>query len=108
MLEYMIVHYTENGKDVFGKSRRKIRDARARVAIDRTLLNVERGNFGEHKPCREGVWEFVINYGAGYRVYYSLIGKTVVLLLLAGDKSTQQRDIDKAVTYLMKYKEEHS
>lgn len=65
------------------------------------------GNFGEHKPCRSGVWELKIYYGAGYRVYYSIAGFTVVLLLCAGDKRTQQKDIDRAVSYLDKYEEEH-
>lgn len=44
------------------------------------------GNFGDHKPCREGVWELRIDQGAGYRVYYSLISGEIILLLLAGDK----------------------
>ena len=50
------------------------------------------------------VAELVIDYGAGYRVYYSIAGKTIILLLCAGDKSTQQKDIDKAVEYLQKFK----
>lgn len=104
---YRIVHYRENGKDIFQEWRDKLRDTRAKIAIDRTLLNVEQGNFGTHKPCYSGVWELVIDYGPGYRIYYSLIGKTIILLLCAGTKRGQQRDIDKAVEYLKKYKEEH-
>ena len=105
--EYSIVHYRENGKDIFQEWRNKLRDTRAKVAIDRTLLNVEKGNFGEHKSCREGVRELIIDFGPGYRVYYSITGKTIVLILCAGDKRTQQKDINKAVEYLKKYKEEH-
>ena len=105
--QYEIVHYRENGRDIFGEWLNGLRDKRAQSAIYRHLDRVEEGNFGEHRPCRSGVWELVINYGAGYRIYYSMIGKTVVLLLCAGDKSTQQRDINKAVEYLKKYKEEY-
>lgn len=75
--------------------------------IYRRVDGVENGNFGEHKPCRGGVWELIIDYGPGYRVYYSIVGKTVVLLLCAGDKSTQQKDINRAIEYLRRYKEEH-
>jgi len=45
-----------------------------------------------------------IDYGPGYRVYYALNGKTVVLLLLGGDKSTQEKDILQAKTYWEDYK----
>lgn len=104
---YTIVHYTENGRDIFGQWRNKLRDIRAKIAIDRAIINMEKGNFGVHRFCRDSVSELVINTGPGYRVYYSIIGKTIILLLCGGDKSTQQRDIDKAVDYLKKYKEEH-
>ena len=105
--QYSIIHYREKGRDFFDEWRNKIRDTRTKIAIDRTLFNVEKGNLGEHKPCRSGVWELIINYGPGYRIYYSIIGKTIILLLCAGDKRTQQKDIDRAIEYLRKYKEEH-
>ncbi|HFL9102181.1 TPA: type II toxin-antitoxin system RelE/ParE family toxin, partial [Escherichia coli] len=60
-------------------------------------------NFGDHKPCREGVWELRIDQGAGYRVYYSLVDGEVVLLILAGDKRTQDADIDEAIRCLKDY-----
>ena len=104
---YTIVHYTENGKDIFGEWRNKLRDTRAKIAIDRAIINAEKGNFGVHRFCRDGVSELVIDTGPGYRVYYSMTGKTVILLLCAGDKRSQQRDINKAVEYLKKYKGEH-
>lgn len=61
------------------------------------------GNFGDHKPCREGVWELRVDQGAGYRVYYSLVNGEVILLLLAGDKRTQDTDIDEAIRCLKDY-----
>ena len=104
---YTIVHYTENGRDIFGEWIKSLKDKRGQSAIYRRLDRAEEGHLGEHRPCRSGVWELVINYGAEYRVYYSITGKTIILLLCGGDKSTQQRDINKAVDYLKKYKEEH-
>ena len=67
--------------------------------------------FGSDSPtslkqfCRDGVWELIIDHGPGYRVYYSMIGGVVVLLLCAGSKSTQNRDISRAVKYLKRHKE---
>ena len=52
-----------------------------------------------------GVLQLKIDYGPGYRVYYALNGKTVVLLLLGGDKSTQGKDILQAKTYWKDHKE---
>ena len=69
---------------------------------------MEDGNFGDHKFCRDGVNELKIHVGAGYRVYYSVIENIVVLLLCGGSKSTQQRDIDKAVKYLQNFKKENN
>ena len=105
--QYRVVHYRENGRDIFEDWLKALKDKKGAVAIDRVVKRIENGHFGEHKPCREGVWELIIDYGPGYRVYYSIIGKTVVMLLCAGDKRTQQKDINRAIEYLRKYKEEH-
>jgi putative addiction module killer protein len=66
--------------------------AQARIAyrIDRLLL----GNFGDVQPVGEGVSELRVHYGPGYRVY--LIKRRDVILLCGGDKSSQDRDIEKA------------
>ncbi len=61
------------------------------------------GNFGDHKPCRDGVWELRIDQGPGYRVYYSLLRNEIVLLLLGGDKKAQSDDIDQAIDCLKDY-----
>ena len=66
--------------------------ARIQIRIDRVLL----GNFGDVKPVGEGVSELRIDYGPGYRVYFTQRGKTLVLLLCGGDKSTQKSDIAEA------------
>ena len=106
MKSYEVIHYTENGRDIFNDWYRSLRDMRGRAAIDRTLARVELGNFGTHHHCRDGVWELIIDYGPGYRIYYCLAGKRVVLLLCGGTKRGQNRDIDQAVEYLKKFKGE--
>jgi len=57
------------------------------------------GNFGDHKPVGEGVYELRLFFGPGYRIYFSKHGNTVVLLLCGGNKSSQRDDIEKARQY---------
>jgi putative addiction module killer protein len=54
------------------------------------------GNPGDFKPLGGGVTELRIDYGPGYRVYYTDTGKEIVILLCGGDKSAQSADIEKA------------
>lgn len=78
---------------------KRLRDGQAKVAVARRVIRIEQGKFGDHKFCREGVWELRIDVGPGYRVYYALSGRRVVLLLCGGDKRTQGADIARAVDY---------
>lgn len=73
-----------------------LRDIRARARIQVRLDRLARGNAGDHKSVGGGVVELRIDYGAGYRVYYTFRGQTIIFLLIGGDKSTQQTDIDMA------------
>ena len=72
------------------------KDGRARilVRIDRLV----HGNPGSHRNLTDGIAELRIDFGPGYRVYYSLQGSTLLLLLAGGDKSSQQRDIAVALS----------
>ncbi len=100
-----IKHYVDgNGRDPFGNWRARVRDIKARIAIDRRIMRVELGNFGDHKSLRDGVWELRIDAGPGYRVYYAKAGLTVVLLLLGGDKRSQDADVDRAYDYWRDWK----
>lgn len=56
------------------------------------------------RPCRAGVYELRIHWGAGYRVYYARVGKAVILLLAGGDKRTQDADIERSIGYLQDFK----
>ncbi|MDH6303064.1 putative addiction module killer protein [Polynucleobacter sphagniphilus] len=74
-----------------------IKDLRAKVAIARRIERAENGNLGDVKPVGAGVSEMRIDMGAGYRVYFTMREKIVVILLAGGTKSTQQKDIKKAI-----------
>ncbi len=100
-----IVHYvTASGVDVYQEWLDGIRDVRTRVRIARSVDRVRQGNLGDHKFERDGVWEIRLDFGPGYRIYYSKTGDTVVLLLAGGDKSTQDKDLRTAVANLQDYK----
>lgn len=101
---YDIEHYcTADGKDIFQEYLDAMRDVRAHVSILRRIDRVRQGNFGDHKSCREGVLELRIDVGQGYRVYYTIVATKLVLLLCAGDKKSQDGDIDRAVVCKMDY-----
>ena len=74
-----------------------LRDIHARA---RVLTRVERlaaGNPGDVRPVGEGVSELRIDYGPGYRVYFTMRGHTLIILLAGGDKRTQATDIKTAL-----------
>ena len=95
---------TKDGREPFTEW---LKSLRSREAKARVLVRLERlaiGNFGDCKPCREGVKELRIHYGKGYRIYFAQIGQSAILLLAAGDKQTQDADITQAVEYLREFK----
>jgi len=97
---YEIRHYlTKSEKDLFMEWHGQLRDTKVKIAVDRRVNRMELGNFGDHKPCRSGVWELRIDVGPGYRIYYAIAGTQVILLLCGGDKRTQDADIDRACAY---------
>ena len=75
----------------------KLKDMRARIAIVRRIERVQSGNLGDVKSVGESVYEIRIDMGPGYRLYYMMRGDEIIILLVGGDKSTQQRDIEKAI-----------
>lgn len=95
---YEIRHYlTKDKRDLYLDWLKRVRSPIAKISIVKRVNRIEEGNFGDHKFCRDGVWEMRIDVGAGYRVYYALSGARIVLLLCGGDKSTQNADLDRAV-----------
>ena len=75
--------------------------ARIQVRVDRLVY----GNPGLHRHLSDGVSELKIDVGPGYRVYYTIRGTRLLLLLAGGDKSTQQRDIVHAIRLSRNYQE---
>jgi putative addiction module killer protein len=74
----------------------------------RILMRVERligGNPGQHRNLTGGVSELKVDFGPGYRVYYSLRGERLLLLLVGGDKSSQSKDIELALRLAKNFKE---
>jgi putative addiction module killer protein len=80
----------------FDKWLKKLRDKTARAKILFRLQRVELGNLGDIKAVSHGITEMRIPHGKGYRIYYKIVEKQVILLLIGGDKSTQEKDIEKA------------
>jgi len=97
---YQLTDYlTEDGRDPMKDWLASLADRQARARIMVRLQRMTTGNFGDCKPLVDGVWELRIDYGPGYRVYYTRAGKELVLLLIGGDKRKQQADIDTATAY---------
>jgi putative addiction module killer protein len=83
----------------------RLRDLKGRARI---LMRVDRlihGNPGDHRNLTGGVSELRIDFGPGYRVYYTQKGERLLLLLVGGDKSTQSKDIAKAIRLATEYQE---
>jgi putative addiction module killer protein len=77
----------------------------ASAKIVRALSRIEQGNLSNIKGVGEGVLEYRIDFGPGYRIYFGRDGETVVVLLTGGTKKRQQRDIDAAHAYWRDYKQ---
>ena len=89
-------YVTAAGRNVFQAWFDGLHDRQAQLRIQVRLDRLERGLFGDVKLCGEGVSELRIDWGPGYRVYFGRVGRRVVLLLMGGDKRTQDADIKRA------------
>ncbi len=98
---YSIEYYVaEDGKKPFKDWLENLRDVRARAKIRVRIDRVRLGNLGEKKHISQEVNELRIDYGPGYRVYFGLEENRMILLLAGGDKSSQKKDIARAIEYL--------
>jgi putative addiction module killer protein len=75
----------------------RLRDSTARARILVSLRRLALGNPGDVRPVGSGLSELRIDHGPGYRVYFTRRGAVLILILCGGDKSTQQRDIQRAI-----------
>jgi putative addiction module killer protein len=75
----------------------RLKDLKAKAIINTRLRRIElNGNMGDYKTISENVTELHFDYGSGYRIYLSVRGTIILILLLGGRKDTQERDIKKA------------
>ena len=84
-----------------------LKDRRAAVRVQIRIDRLACGNAGDVKSVGDGVSEMRIDYGPGYRVYFTRRGPVVVVLLCGGDKSTQDADIKAAKRIAALWKAEH-
>jgi putative addiction module killer protein len=99
MVRRVEVFETADGRRPFSESIEAIRD---RLAVGKIRIRVRRatlGNLGSHRGVGEGVVELRIDFGPGYRVYIGLEGDELIVLLCAGDKASQDKDIARAREY---------
>jgi putative addiction module killer protein len=89
----MRVRVTEIYRDWINALKDRAVRARIQVRVDRLV----HGNPGRHRNLTDGVSELKIDFGPGYRVYYTERGGELIVLLAGGDKSSQQRDIRTAI-----------
>ncbi len=99
----VIIYADENGVEPFTDWLNGLRDPRTRRRILQRITRVQSGNYGDYKPLQEGVLELRLDFGPGYRIYFGEHGKTLVVLLSGGDKSTQNKDIETAKIYWKEY-----
>lgn len=102
----IIFYTTKNGRQPFAYWLEKL-DAKSKVIIICRLARIRVGNFGDCKPISGAynLWELRIDFGPGYRIYFGKKERRVIVLLIGGDKSSQNRDISKAKNYWFEYGE---
>ena len=93
---------------VFDNWLSSLKDKTGKARIAHRIRAAEAGNFGDCKPVGEGVSEMRVHVGSGYRVYYTRVGEVVYLLLLGGNKSSQSRDIKRAIELSQELRKEYN
>ncbi|MEI6791556.1 MAG: type II toxin-antitoxin system RelE/ParE family toxin [Myxococcaceae bacterium] len=96
-----------DGEKPFAKWFKKLKNVQAKAAILTRITKISTvGSFGTYEYLTGGVFELKFDIGPGYRVYFGLDNDVFVLIILGGDKSSQDRDIKKAKTLWQMYLEE--
>jgi putative addiction module killer protein len=103
-MTYTLREYMESNRSPFAEWFNRL-DAVTAARVDRCMRRMEAGNFGDSKALKGGIHELRLAFGPGYRVYYGIEGKTLVILLGGGDKRKQSADIAAAVKRWERYQE---
>jgi putative addiction module killer protein len=98
----ILIYETEDGRVPFGEWMER-QSKQVYGTVMSRLERVEMGNLGDHRGVGEGVFELRIDVGPGYRVYFGKDGERLVILLIAGTKKTQPRDIGAAKQFWRDY-----
>lgn len=98
----MRIRQTEVYRDWVNALKDRAGRARIQVRVDRLI----HGNPGNHRNLTDGVSELKIDFGPGYRVYYTQRGDQLLLLLVGGDKSSQDKDIERAIALSRGFQEQ--
>lgn len=99
----VIVYATSEGKEPFTDWLNRLQDAMVRKRILVRVSRLQKGNYGDYKIIGEGIKEARMFFGSGYRVYFGERGNDLIILLCGGDKSSQNKDIEKAKKYWQEY-----
>jgi len=86
--------------DVFATWLKALRDRAGAARIEIRIKRLELGNPGDHRNLKGGVSELRIDFGPGYRVYYTERNGEIIILLCGGDKKSQQGDIAQAIAMI--------
>jgi putative addiction module killer protein len=104
MMKQSIIYQTVTGVVPYREYLDSLRDRRGAAKIKTRVTRAQLGNLGDHRSVGEGVVELRIDFGPGYRVYVAPHGDEIIVLLCAGDKCTQQKDIANAHEYWEDFK----
>ena len=99
------VFQTDDGKEPFTEWLSALSPKTKYRIFDR-LNRIEQGNFGDFKHVGDRVYELRLFFDGGLRIYFGRVGNEIVILLCGGDKSSQKRDIEKALEYWRQYHEQ--
>ena len=93
----------ESGKSPYARWHNRL-NARAAAKVSKALYRLEQGNFSNTKGVGGGIFEYKIDFGPGYRIYFGKDGERIVIILGGGTKKRQNQDIDAAKIHWQGYK----
>ncbi len=105
MVVRKVVEYIHNGNSPFVMWFTEL-DGHAAAKVATALYRLEQGNFPNVKSLGRGIFEYKIDFGPGYRIYFGQEGNEIVILLGGGSKKTQGKDIMTAQMLWAEYKKE--
>lgn len=104
MLRRSVIYKTPKGTEPYSEYVDSLKDRLGAAKIRLRVTRAEMGNLGDHRSVGQGVVELKIDFGPGYRVYIGLQGFQTIVLLCAGDKSSQEKDIARAKNHWDDYR----